>query len=85
MAKTKGILGTLLAVGTAAAAAAAAVYYKREQIRDLLDDIAERFRTEDADEAEDFPAQEEEEECGLVIDVTVEHEPSEETKESGEA
>ena len=80
MAKTKGILGTLLAVGTAAAAAAA-VYYKREQIRDLLDDVAERFRVED--EAEDLP--EEEEECGLVIDVTVEREPSEETKESGEA
>ena len=81
MAKAKGIWGTLLAVGTAAAAAAA-VYYKREQIRDLLDDVAERFRVEISDE-EDFP--EEEEECGLVIDVTVEREPSEETKESGEA
>ena len=82
MAKTKRLLGTLLAVGTAAAAAAA-VYYKREQIRDLLDDMAERFRVEDTDE-EDFPGKEEEE-CGLVIDVTAEHEPAEETKESGEA
>ena len=79
MAKNKGLIGTLLAVGTAAAAAAA-VYYKREEIRDLLDDIADRFRSEDAD-GEERP---EEEECGLVIDITAEKDPSEEEEESGE-
>ena len=82
MAKTKGLLGTLLAVGTAAAAAAA-VYYKREEIRELLDDIAERFRSEDDYEAEDCPA--EEEECSLVIDATANCAPSEEEEASGEA
>ena len=82
MAKRNGTFGVLAAIGAVAVAAAAtaAVYYKREEIRDVLDDFADRFRAEDADEDE-LP---DEEEISLVIDITAEKDPSEEEEESGE-
>ena len=82
MAKKNGTFGVLAAIGAVAVAAAAtaAVYYKREEIRGVLDDIADRFRVEGADE-EELP---EEEEISLVIDITAEKDPSEEEEESGE-
>lgn len=74
MAKKSGALTVFAALG--AAAAAAALWYKREEIRDLLDEAKERFcgSTEPEDEPEGW----DDGEGDLIIDVTAE-ESGEET------
>ena len=74
MAKKNGFFGTLLTL-SAVAAATAAVYYKRDEIRELLEEAKERFFPE-----EELMNEEDIGEAGvgdIVIDITVEHEPEE--------
>ncbi len=81
MARKKSFIGTLLKLGTLAAATAV-IYKKREEIRDLLTDVAERLFPEDA-EAEstpDFVV----EEHDIVIDAT-ENSEKEDHAEEGAA
>ena len=65
MGKNKSLIGTVLKLG-GLAAATAAVYYKREEIKSFLDDLAERCAPAAKVVEEEAPAAEPE----IVIDVT---------------
>lgn len=67
MAKKSGFFGTLATLG-AIAGATAAVYYKRGEIKDILDQVMDRFiKSDDTVEAE---FQDVTEERDIVIDTT---------------
>ena len=81
MAKKKGFIGTVLTL-SAVAAAAAAVYYKRDEIRELLEEAKERFSFEEELMDEEDVA--EDGEGDIIIDITVEREPQEEEEGTDE-
>ena len=81
MAQKKGFFGTLLTL-SAVAAATAAVYYKRDEIRELLEEAKERFSFEEELMDEEDVA--EDGEGDIIIDITVEREPQEEEEGTDE-
>ena len=70
MAKKAGLFSTIATLGVIASAAAA-VYYKRNEIREVLDEVIDRFLPEkDEEDAELDSAANEEPEKDIVIDRT---------------
>lgn len=81
MANKKSVLGTLAALGGLAAATAVA-YYKRNEIRGLLNDLSNRyFPSEQEAEVDVEVFTETEEENDIVIDTTAQTEEGEDIVE----
>lgn len=70
MAKKAGLFSTIATLGVIASAAAA-VYYKRNEIREVLDEVIDRFLPDtDEPDTEFETAADEETEKDIVIDQT---------------